>query len=186
MITKNNEITNREAIEVANRGNPIQIINFFKESHDSITEKTRLYMMLRMLNSSPKTNMLINGCYECLGSTEACFIILHILKEFDEDTLYMVKMPVHVYSHIMSLIVSSPLASLFIEKLIELDLVDRFHYKFRNYLAQDEPINHELRELVIANGFKKALKSLLNTLPVRRISYSSTDDDWQDLIDIFR
>lgn len=185
MITNNNEKINQEAIQIANIGNPMRIINFFKEWHDGIAEKTRLDMIRRMLNSAAKANMLINGCYECLEGTEVGLIILHILKDFDEDTLYDVKMPVHVYLHIMGVIIESSLASAFIEKLVNLNLVDRFQYKFRNYLAEDESVNHELRKLVsqymTEKGTSKTLKKLLNTLPIKPTIQSSTLQSWANI-----
>lgn len=185
MITNNNEKINQEAIQITNTGNPKQIIDFLNEWHDGIDEKTRLNMIRRMLNNAAKANMLINGCYGCLNEIEVGLIILYILKYFDEDTFYMVKMPMHIYLHIIRVIIKSPFACTFIGKLVDLELVDRFQYKFRNYLAEDEPANHELRELVsqymTEKGTGKALKKLLNTLPIKPIIQSSTLDSWTNI-----
>ena len=182
MLTNSNRKITQEAIQIANAGNPMCIIDFFKEWHDSIEDEIRLDMICRMLNGAAKTNMLINGCFDCLGACEVGFIILHILQNFDEDTFYMVKMPLHIYLHIMGIIVRSHLASNFIKKMDDLDLIGRFQYKFRNYMAADEPINHELREIVTqyitVYGTNSALKKLLNTLPMKPSAKNNEFVSW--------
>lgn len=166
---RNDDKINQQAIQIAKSNVPLKTIEYFKVWNDCLTTETRHFMIGKMLTSSGKANMLINGCHSCLTAVEAGNILICIFMTFSEEEQFKIRMPLEVYSSLMKVIIDSSHGSAFIKRLVELNVAEKFRRKFKNYLSEKESVNSKIRIVLLDHmktaGRNRDLEKIINILP---------------------